>query len=71
VARIRTVARRYAEAVFGLAAQDSSYDAWAADLDRLGALLDVPIVSKALMSPAVPAREKVNVIAAAADEQPD
>jgi F-type H+-transporting ATPase subunit delta len=66
VARIRTVARRYAEAVFGLAAQDSSYDAWAADLDRLGALLDVPIVSKALMSPAVPAREKVNVIAAEA-----
>jgi F-type H+-transporting ATPase subunit delta len=66
VARIRTVARRYAEAVFDLAAKDNSYEAWAADLDRLGALLDVPIVAKALTSPAVPAREKLNVIAAEA-----
>jgi F-type H+-transporting ATPase subunit delta len=66
VARFRTVARRYAEAVFGLAAQDNSYDAWAADLDRLEALLDVPIVAKALTSPAVPAREKLNAIAAEA-----
>jgi len=66
VARIRTVARRYAEAVFGLAAADNGYDAWAADLDRLEALLDVPIVAKALTSPAVPAREKLNVIAAEA-----
>ena len=43
---IRTVARRYAEAVFGLAEQEDSYDAWAADLDRLEALLDVPIVAR-------------------------
>ena len=60
--RIRRAARRYAEAVFGLAGGDNSYDAWAADLDRLAALLEVPLVAKALTRPAVPASQKLAVI---------
>ncbi|HZR99553.1 MAG TPA: F0F1 ATP synthase subunit delta [Chloroflexota bacterium] len=66
MARVRPAARRYAEAVFALAAEDNSYDAWAADLDRLGALLEVPVVAKALDSPAVPISQKLAVIAAEA-----
>jgi len=62
VAMIRPAARRYAEAVFGLAQSDQSYDTWASELDRLAALLDVPLAAKALTSPAVPARQKLAVI---------
>ena len=62
MAMIRPAARRYADAVFGLASQDNSHDAWAADLDRLAALLDVPLAAKALTSPAVPASRKLAVI---------
>ncbi len=65
---IRSAARRYAEAVFGLAQSDASYDAWAADLDRLAALLEVPVAAKALTSPAVPAARKLAFITA---ELPD
>jgi len=66
VARVRPASRRYAEAIFGLAAEDNSYDAWAADLDRLAALLEVPVVEKALSSPAVPVAQKLAAIAAEA-----
>ena len=59
---IRPAARRYADAVFGLASRDNSHDAWAADLDRLAALLDVPQAAKALTSPAVPPSQKLAVI---------
>jgi F-type H+-transporting ATPase subunit delta len=52
--------------VFALAVEDNSYDAWAADLDRLAALLEVPLVQKALTSPAVPISQKLAVIAAEA-----
>src|SRR5262245_60533751 len=65
---IRPAARRYAEAVFGLAQAENNYDAWARDLDRLADLLEVPLAAKALTSPAVPARQKLAVIDA---ELPD
>ncbi len=61
---IRPAARRYAEAVFGLARRDASEDAWASDLDRLAALLEVPLAAKALASPAVTASQKLAVIGA-------
>lgn len=62
MAIIRPAARRYAEAIFGLAQQDQSYDAWAADLDALGSLLDVPMAEKALTSPAVTSAQKLQFI---------
>jgi F-type H+-transporting ATPase subunit delta len=62
VATIRPAARRYAEAVFDLARQDNSYDAWATDLQRLADLLAVPVAEKALTSPAVPIAQKLAVI---------
>jgi F-type H+-transporting ATPase subunit delta len=60
------VARRYAEAVFGLAGQQNAYDTWATDLDRLAALLTMTVNEKALTSPAVPVGEKLNVLQAEA-----
>jgi F-type H+-transporting ATPase subunit delta len=66
MARVRPAARRYAAAVFSLAAQENSQDAWAADLDRLAALLEVALNEKALTSPAVPVSQKLAVIAAEA-----
>lgn len=62
MAMIRRVARRYAEAVFALAQQAKAEDAWAADLDRLAALVGVPVAEKALTSPAVPPAQKLAVI---------
>ena len=59
---IRHAARRYAEAVFGLAQAENGYDAWATDLDRLAELLEVPLAAKALTSPAVSTEDKLRVI---------
>src|SRR5438105_3557092 len=59
---IRPAARRYAEAVFGLARQSASEDAWARDLQQLAELLQVPVAAKALSSPAVPIAQKLAVI---------
>jgi F-type H+-transporting ATPase subunit delta len=59
---IRPAARRYAEAVFGLARESGSFDPWAADLDRLAALLEIPMAETALTSPAVPPDRKLAVI---------
>ena len=61
---IRAAARRYAAAVFDLARQDGSFDTWAADLDRLAALLDVPAAAHALASPVVTPAQKLAVIEA-------
>ena len=62
MAIIRPAARRYAEAIFGLAQQDQSFDAWAAEMEALGALLDVPLAEKALTSPAVTPAQKLRFI---------
>ena len=64
MAIIRPAARRYAEAIFGLAQEDQSFDAWASDLDRLGELLDVPAADKALASPALTVTQKLNILRA-------
>ena len=62
MAIIRPAARRYAEAVFDLASQAGSQDAWARDLDRLAELLAVPLAAKALTSPAVPLERKLALV---------
>jgi F-type H+-transporting ATPase subunit delta len=59
---IRPVARRYGQAIFGLAQEDQSFDQWARDLERLADLLGVPLAEKALTSPAVPASRKLEII---------
>ncbi|HLH21461.1 MAG TPA: F0F1 ATP synthase subunit delta [Chloroflexota bacterium] len=61
---IRSAARRYADAVFDLAKQENSYDAWSTDLDRLAALLEVPVAARALTSPVVSPAQKMRVIEA-------
>ena len=61
---IRSAARRYADAVFDLARQENSYDRWAADLDRLAALLRVPLVARALTSPVISPSRKMAIIEA-------
>lgn len=70
MAMIRRVARRYAEAAFGLASASQTQDAWASDLDRLAVLLDVPEAEKALTSPAVPPAQKLAVVDAEAPGLP-
>jgi len=68
VEMIRPAARRYAQAVFGLASADNTFDAWARDLERLAGLLEVPLAAKALTSPAVSPAQKLAVFRA---ELPD
>jgi F-type H+-transporting ATPase subunit delta len=64
VAIIRPAARRYADAIFGLAQQDQSYDAWGRDLDRLAELLEVDAAAKALDSPALSVTQKLGIFQA-------
>src|SRR4051812_8253953 len=61
---IRSAARRYAVAVFDLAKADGTFDAWTSDLDRLAALLDVPLAARALSSPVVSPTQKLALIEA-------
>ena len=62
MAMIRRAARRYAEAVYGLASAAQSQDTWAGELERLAGLLNVPVAEKALTSPAVRPAQKLAVI---------
>jgi F-type H+-transporting ATPase subunit delta len=61
---IRSAARRYAVAVFDLAKVENSYDAWTTDLDRLAALLDVPVAARALSSPVMTPAQKLALVEA-------
>jgi F-type H+-transporting ATPase subunit delta len=64
VATIRPASRRYAEAIFGLAQQDQSFDAWGADLDALAELLETPLAARVLRSPAVTPAQKLQLLRA-------
>ena len=59
MARISGSARRYAAAVFGLARDTNSLDAWLADLERLAQVLQAPEAERALTSPAVPEAQRL------------
>ncbi len=62
MARISGSARRYAAAIFEIARETSSIDAWLADLTRLVDLLLVPEAEQALTSPAVPEAERIAAV---------
>ena len=64
-------ARRYADAVFGIAHDTASHDRWLADLDDLNALFAEPTVLAFLTSTRVPQAEKERVLdGALPDVQP-
>jgi F-type H+-transporting ATPase subunit delta len=60
--RRTTSARRYAEAVFELAAVDDGYDAWTRDLELAAQLLADERVSQLLDDPSVPLRERQDLV---------
>jgi len=55
-------ARRYADAVFGIAHDTASHDRWLSDLDDIAALFSEPTVSAFLVSTRVPQEEKERVL---------
>jgi F-type H+-transporting ATPase subunit delta len=51
-------ARRYADALFSLAVDRGTIDAWAGELERLGRVVDAPGVVRTLTTPSVPLDQK-------------
>jgi F-type H+-transporting ATPase subunit delta len=62
MARPTTAARRYAEAVFQLAASDDSYDRWATDLALAAEIVADPEVARIVNSPAVPLKDRARLL---------
>ncbi len=58
MARTRTAARRYAEAVFQLADRDNALDRWLEDLRTAAELVDRPDVGRIVNSPMVPLADR-------------
>ncbi len=64
-----SAARRYAEAIFDLAAADAAVDAYRASLDALAAAI-TPQVLRALRDPSVPVKRRLAAVDAATKGQP-
>ena len=64
-----SAARRYAEAIFDLAAADKAVDAYRASLDALAAAIAPPII-RALRDPSVPVKRRLAAVDAATTGQP-
>jgi F-type H+-transporting ATPase subunit delta len=62
-------ARRYAEAVFELAAETGSFDAWANDLRAIADFASEPEVAGLLASGRVPREEKLRLLSAGLENQ--
>lgn len=60
----RGVAKRYAQAVFGMAEEDGTHEQWLADLSRLANAIDDPLVGELFKSPNVSLERKRAAIAA-------
>ena len=59
----RGVAKRYAQAVFSLAAEDNSHDQWLADLSRLAEAVEDPTTGGFFISPNVSEERKRAAVA--------
>lgn len=65
------VAKRYGDAVFELASESGSVDAWSADLARLSALMEDPEGAAMMRDPRVSESDKLKLVdAVLADGQP-
>ena len=64
-----SAARRYAEAIFDLAAADKAVDAYRASLDALAAAITPPVI-RALRDPSVPVKRRLAAVDAATTGQP-
>jgi len=64
-----SAARRYAEAIFDLAAADKAVDAYRASLDVLAAAITPPVI-RALRDPSVPVKRRLAAVDAATTGQP-
>lgn len=62
-------ARRYAEAVFDLAAESGAFDAWSDDLTQVAAFVGEPEVAGLLASGRVPRDEKLRLLSAGLEKQ--
>jgi F-type H+-transporting ATPase subunit delta len=65
-----TAANRYAEAAFGIAGEDGTYDRWRSDLASIVELVEHTRVGPYLISDRTPEAEKRNVIERALDISP-
>ena len=59
----RGVAKRYAQAVFGLAEETGTHDQWLADLGRLTSAIEDPMVGEFFKSPNVSSERKRSAVA--------
>ena len=64
-----SAARRYAEAIFDLAAADRAVDAYRASLDALAAAITAQVL-RALRDPSVPVKRRLAAVDAATTGQP-
>ena len=62
MARRDSAPRRYAEAAFEIALRDDTVEEWRADLDRAAATLDSAELGATLANPALPLRQRVEII---------
>jgi F-type H+-transporting ATPase subunit delta len=60
-------AKRYAEAVFGLARESGRFDEWQRDLDMLATLLNDPAAASVLASPKISRSQKLSLLNGALD----
>lgn len=65
MAELRTIARPYAEAAFGLAQQEKALAHWSESLAALAQVVAAPEMSELIGNPALPSARLVDVIASA------
>ena len=59
MARLKSAARRYAEAAFQVAVGDDALDAWRKDLDTAAAVVGQERIGRALANPAIPLETRI------------
>lgn len=59
MARLKSAARRYAEAAFQVAVGDDTLDAWRKDLDTAAAVVGQERIGRALANPAIPLETRI------------
>lgn len=65
MAELRTIARPYAEAAFGLAKEEGAFAHWSTSLEGLSRVVQTPEVAGLIGNPQLPVEKMVDLIAAA------
>ena len=65
MAELRTIARPYAEAAFGLAKEEGAFAHWSTSLEGLSRVVQTPEIAELIGNPQLPVEKMVDLIAAA------